>query len=111
MRTPLRRERLINWQVVGPTIGYALTAVAIVAAVVHFTHQSEPVAGSPTDAVRSTPDDGLARELAHCQEIGARAENDLKCITAWAENRRRFFNGSSTEAPPVTAKTGEAVQP
>ncbi|MDR3387283.1 MAG: putative entry exclusion protein TrbK-alt [Rudaea sp.] len=116
MRTAFRKGRLINWHFVGPVIGYALTAVAIVATVVHVTHRSEQFAGSPPDAVHLTSNDRLARELARCQAVGARAENDSDCITAWAENRRRFFNDGATTTHPASAlaaraKSGEAALP
>ena len=116
MRTPFRKGRFINWHFVGPVIGYVAVAVAIVAAAFHVTHRSEPVAVSPTVDFHLTSNDRLARELAHCQTVGARAENDSDCITAWAENRRRFFNDGATTTHPASAlaapaKSGEAALP
>jgi conjugative transfer region protein TrbK len=32
--------------------------------------------------------------MARCQTLGMAAENDAACQSAWAENRRRFFNDS-----------------
>ncbi|MGK7755180.1 putative entry exclusion protein TrbK-alt [Roseovarius sp. C03] len=50
-----------------------------------------------TAPVAATPDDPLRAELARCRTL---APDDLKtdtaCREAWAENRRRFFDG----APP-----------
>jgi len=111
MRSPIAKRRVINWHFVRPVIGYALTVVAMIVAVFHFIHHSGRVAAPPTNAIQLTSNDGLAHELARCQAIGARAENDPNCITAWAENRRRFFNGGSTETRPAAAKSDKAVQP
>lgn len=113
MRSPIAKRRVINWYFVGPVLGYVATAVVIVAAVVHFVHHSGRVTVSPANAVHLTSNDGLTRELAHCQAIGARAANDTACIAAWAENRRRFFGGGSAVAHPPVAPTQseQAAQP
>jgi conjugative transfer region protein TrbK len=111
MRSPIAKRRVINWYFVGPVIGYVLTAVAIVAAVIYFAHHYRRSAAPYARAVYITSIDGLARELTRCQAIGARAANEPDCIAAWAANRRRFFNGGSTETRPAAAKSGEAAQP
>jgi conjugative transfer region protein TrbK len=102
MRAPFITWRVINWYFVVPVIGYVATAIAIVVAVVHIAHHAGRVAVTPTNAVHMSQNDGLTRELAHCQATGTRAGNDPDCIAAWAENRRRFFSGSTT-AHPATA--------
>jgi conjugative transfer region protein TrbK len=49
----------------------------------------EPPAGAAT----ASPDgDPLRAELVRCQGIGAAGANDLDCLRAWAENRRRFLS-------------------
>lgn len=47
--------------------------------------------------VAATPDDPLRAELARCRTLTPeQIEADTACRAAWAENRRRFFDG----APP-----------
>ena len=115
MRAPFITWRVINWYFVVPVIGYVATAIAIVVAVVHIAHHAGRVVVMPVNAVHLSPNDGLTRELAHCQTIGARATNDSTCIAAWAENRRRFFSGSTTAhpaaAPAAPAKSRGLSQP
>jgi conjugative transfer region protein TrbK len=115
MRAPFITWRFINWYFVVPVIGYVATAIAIVVAVVHIAHHAGRGAVTPTNAVHISPNDGLARELAHCQTIGARAANDPDCNASWAENRRRFFSGSTTAhpaaAPATRAKSRGLSQP
>ncbi|VVT24796.1 putative entry exclusion protein TrbK-alt [Rhizobium sp. EC-SD404] len=44
--------------------------------------------------VSVTPDDPLRTELARCRALAPEAlETDTACRAAWAENRRRFFDG------------------
>ena len=116
MRSPIAKRRVINWYFLGPVIGYIVTAIALVAAVVHFAHHRGRLALPPASAMQRTPNDALAHEIAHCQAMGAEAANDTDCIAAWAENRRRFFSGDSTAAhlaaaPTAPAKSGKASQP
>lgn len=116
MRIPIAKPRVVNWYFVGPVIGTIVTAIAIVAVLVHFTHHSGRIASPPASAMQRTSSDGLARELAHCQAMGAEAANDTDCIAAWAENRRRFFSGDSTAThlaavPATSAKSAKASQP
>ena len=115
MRAPFTTRRVINWYFVVPVIGYVATAIAIVVAVVHIAHHAGRADAPHVNAVHLTSNDGLARELAHCQTIGAPATNDSACIAAWAENRRRFFSGSITAhpaaAPATRAKSKGLSQP
>lgn len=47
--------------------------------------------------VAATPDDPLRAELARCRTLTPEdLATDAACREAWAENRRRFFDG----APP-----------
>jgi conjugative transfer region protein TrbK len=88
----------------GRAIGFALIALAIVAAAVHFRYDAEPArAPLPAPSIAS---DALARELARCQAIGMAAEEDAACKAAWAENRRRFFASPPAE-PASSAPTSE----
>ena len=115
MRAPFTTRRVINWYFVVPVIGYVATAIAIVVAVVHIVHHAGRGAVRHNNTIHISPDDGLARELAHCQTIGAPGTNDSTCIAAWAENRRRFFSGLTTAhpaaAPATRAKSRGLSQP
>jgi conjugative transfer region protein TrbK len=86
------RGRILNVPAIGRAAGCLLVAAAIVAAAVQFHHQRPPHA-LPTSSLTSRPDP-LAAAMARCQMLGMAAENDAACQSAWAENRRRFFNDS-----------------
>jgi conjugative transfer region protein TrbK len=94
------------------TIGAAIAiAIAIAMAAAVHAWRGDPVANDRAAAaaasVAALSPDPLARELAHCREIGSAAQNDAACKAAWAENRRRFF------APlwnrPAIPKAGSAT--
>jgi conjugative transfer region protein TrbK len=94
------RGKLLNLPAIGRAVGFALFAIAIVAAALHF-RQSEPrvqaAHGNP-----STASDPLMDELKRCQLIANAAKDDADCEAAWAESSRRFFTYSptpSTSAP------------
>jgi conjugative transfer region protein TrbK len=84
---------------VARTVGYAAVAAAIVAAALHIRHDGASIAVLP--AMQAADADSLARELAHCREIGMAADDDPACIEAWAENRRRFFTYGRPGSAPV----------
>jgi conjugative transfer region protein TrbK len=93
------RGRLLNLPAIARAIGFALVAVAIVAATLHFREAPSrlPVhAPSPAAAIDPLPD-----ELKRCQVLAAQAKDDAACEAAWAESRRRFF----TYQPPSDATT------
>jgi conjugative transfer region protein TrbK len=84
------RGQFFNVPAVGRAAGCVLVAAAIIAAAVQF-HRHGASSALPTSSVASRPDP-LAAAMARCQALGMAAENDAACQTAWAENRRRFFN-------------------
>jgi conjugative transfer region protein TrbK len=99
------RGRLLNIPAIGRALGFALVAVAIVAAAAHFAHDARSARPRPADA--SVPTDLLASEMLRCQALAMAAKDDTACEAAWAENRRRFF----TYRPPASAATAPAAPP
>jgi conjugative transfer region protein TrbK len=83
----------------GWVVGTTALSTALVAAIVHFEH-SAPFPHSQS-AVTPLKDDALARELAHCQQIGSAVKGDARCDAAWAENRRRFFSYGPAHPTPA----------
>jgi conjugative transfer region protein TrbK len=93
------RGRLLNLPAIARAMGFALVAVGIVAATLHFREAPSrlPVhSPSPTATI-----DPLSEELKRCQVLAAQAKDDAACEAAWAESRRRFF----TYQPPSNATT------
>jgi conjugative transfer region protein TrbK len=86
------RGQVLNVPAIGRAAGCLLVAAAIIAAAVQF-HRQAPPRPLPTSSAASRPDP-LAAAMARCQTLGMAAENDAACQSAWAENRRRFFNDS-----------------
>ena len=83
------RGRLLNLPAIARAIGFALVAVAIVAATLHFREApSRLPVHTPSPAPTIDP---LAGELRRCQVLAAQAKDDAACEAAWAESRRRFF--------------------
>jgi conjugative transfer region protein TrbK len=86
------RGKLLNLPAIGRALGFALVAVAIVVAALHF-RRSEPRVQAPH--VNSTAaSDPLTDELKWCQLVANAAKDDADCEAAWAESRRRFFTYS-----------------
>jgi conjugative transfer region protein TrbK len=99
------RGRLLNIPAIGRALGFALVAVAIVAAAAHFAHDARSARPRPADA--SAPTDLLASEMLRCQALAMAAKDDTACEAAWAENRRRFF----TYRPAPSAATAPDAAP
>ena len=93
------RGRLPNLPAIARAIAFALVAVAIVAATLHFREApSRLPVRTPGPAATIDP---LSEELKRCQVLAAQAKDDAACEAAWAESRRRFF----TYQPPSDATT------
>ncbi len=90
----------------GLFLGYAAAGTGIVATLVHFAHEAN-LAGR-VGAILTPDKDGLARELARCQQMGIGASDDPRCQAAWAENRRRFFDYGSAVSTPQSAPRAPA---
>ncbi len=102
------RGRLLNLPAIARAIGFALVAVAIVAATLHFREApSHLPVRAPGPAATIDP---LSEELKRCQILAAQAKDDAACEAAWAESRRRFFTyqpapnaAVAPDAPPKSS--------
>jgi conjugative transfer region protein TrbK len=95
------RARLRHLPAIARATAFAVVAIAMIAATLHFHAQSSRVGIQRTKA--ATTGDPLAAELKRCQLIAEEAKDDQACEAAWAQNRRRFF----TYAPSA----GHAARP
>jgi conjugative transfer region protein TrbK len=97
------RGRFLNLPAIARAVGFALVAVAIVAATLHFREAPSRLpdhAASP-----ATTSDPLSDELKRCRLLASEAKDDADCEAAWAESRRRFFTYQppSTTTPPAAS--------
>jgi conjugative transfer region protein TrbK len=97
------RARLFHLPAIARSVGFALVAIAMVAAALHFRATSSRIGVQAPKP--STTDDPLAAELKRCQLIAEQAKDNPGCEAAWAENRRRFFTYAPASSPAVPAKT------
>ena len=97
------RGRLLNLPAVARAVGFALVAIAIVAATLQFREApSRPRDQAASPAATSDP---LSDELKRCQLLASEAKDDAACEAAWAESRRRFF----IYQPPSDATTSSSA--
>lgn len=89
--------RLLNLPAVARALGFAVVAIAIVAAALHF--RTPPRRIEPRSADAPTSPDPLAEELKRCQLIADQAKDDPACEAAWAKSRRRFLTYPPASAP------------
>jgi conjugative transfer region protein TrbK len=100
------RGRFLNMPAVMRAAGFALIAIAIVAATLHF--RAAPSRLTDHAASSAATSDPLSDELKRCQVLAAQAMDDADCEAAWAESRRRFFTyqpPSTPASPAASAKT------
>ena len=83
------RARLRHLPAIARVTGFAVVAIAMITAILHFHGQSSRVGAQRAKAAIVT--DPLASELKQCELIAEEAKDDPACEAAWAENRRRFF--------------------
>ncbi|MBN9564000.1 MAG: putative entry exclusion protein TrbK-alt [Alphaproteobacteria bacterium] len=97
------RPRFLNLPAIARAVGFAVVAVAIVAATLHF--REAPLRSPDPAASPAATSDPLSDELKRCQVLAAQAKDDADCEAAWAENRRRFFTyrPPSTTTPPAAS--------
>ena len=97
------RGRLLNLPAIARAVGFALVAIAIIAATLHF--REAPLRSPDHAASSAATSDPLSDELKRCQVLAAQAKDDADCEAAWAESRRRFFTYQppSTTAPPAAS--------
>lgn len=86
-----------------------VVAVALTATAVEIAREEEPVI--PASSVR--PAEHLAFgplriELTRCQALGEAAAREPMCLSAWAENRRRFLG---IETGPTARRPDASVMP
>jgi conjugative transfer region protein TrbK len=97
------RARSLLLPAIARATAFAVVAIAMIAAVLHFHAQSSRVGIPRTKA--ATTGDPLPAELKRCELIAEEAKDDPACEAAWAENRRRFFTYAPSPgraAPPKT---------
>jgi conjugative transfer region protein TrbK len=99
------RGRLLTMPAIGRAAGFALVAIAIVAAALHFRTSESHVQGLNVRPAAAF--DPLTAELQRCQALATQAKDDAACEAAWAESRRRFF----TYPPAANAATAPAASP
>ena len=99
------RGRLLNLPAIARAVGFALVAVAIVAATLHFRQDAQRFQGSRVSPGAAS--DPLTEELQRCQALAAQAKDDEACEAAWAESRRRFL----TYPPAPSAASQPAASP
>jgi len=103
------RGRLLNLPAVAKASGFALVAVAIAVAALHFWASGPRGQGLHESA--ATPSNHLTEELRRCQGLATQAKDDAACEAAWAESRRRFFTYQPTPgaaaAPAAAPKSSD----
>ena len=105
------RVRSLELPVLGRALGLVAIALLVVLAAIRV-HRGESFAPTlpPSPSLSSDP---FARELARCRAIGLTAADDADCKAAWAENRRRFFGSSESDAAatPQKSETTSVTKP
>jgi len=97
------RARLLHLPAIARAVGFALVAIAMIAAALHFRAPSSRIGVQQPKS--SVMDDPLAAELKRCQLIAEQAKDDAACEAAWGENRRHFFTYAPATSPTAPAKS------
>ena len=100
------RGRLLNLPAIARAVSFALVAIAIIAATLHF--REAPLRSPDHAASSAATSDPLSDELKRCQVLAGQAKDDADCEAAWAESRRRFFTYQpprTTASPAASAKS------
>lgn len=97
------QNRLLHLPAIARAVGFALVAIAMIAAALHFRASPSRISAQPQ--ARAAALDPLAAELKRCELIAEQAKDDPACEAAWAENRRRFFTYAPASSPAAPAKT------
>lgn len=74
-------------------LAVVLIAIAITATAIGMARNNEPAASDPVLPVGADAPgtDPMRNGLLRCQAMGEAAIRDAGCLSAWAENRRRFL--------------------
>ena len=82
-------------------------AIAITMTAIEMSRAPEQPREEPVAEVELAATDPLLAELRRCQGLGATGAQDRDCLAAWAENRRRFFDGSARTIAPADSAPAE----
>ena len=77
-------------------------AIAITMTAIEMSRAPDPMREEPVAEAEPAAADPLLAELRRCQALGVAGAGDRACLAAWAENRRRFFDGPTQTAVPHT---------
>ena len=97
------RARVLHFSAIARATAFALVAIAMIAAALHFHAQSSRAGIERTKV--ATGADPLSAELRRCELIAEEAKDDPACEAAWAENRRRFFTYAPSPGHAAQSKT------
>jgi conjugative transfer region protein TrbK len=97
------RARSLHLPAIARATAFALVAITMIAAVLHFHGQSSRVGTQRAKAASEA--DQLAAELRRCELIAEEAKDVPACEAAWAENRRRFFTYAPSPGRAAQSKT------
>jgi conjugative transfer region protein TrbK len=97
------RVHSLETRAFGRGLGLIAIALLVIMAALRI-HRGESFTPSAPPAP-SLSADPLGRELARCRAIGLAAADDANCKAAWAENRRRFFGSSASDAASTPQKS------
>ncbi|GAA5055091.1 MULTISPECIES: putative entry exclusion protein TrbK-alt [Sphingomonadales] len=76
-------------------------AIAVTMTAIEMSRAPEQPREEPVSEIERAGTDPLLAELRRCQGLGATGAEDRDCLAAWAENRRRFFDGSARTIAPA----------
>jgi conjugative transfer region protein TrbK len=80
----------------------AFVSLAIAASAIEMNRKEDAAVVFAATAKFQPGPDPLAAELGRCSGLGEAGPRDPSCLTAWAENRRRFLGGESASAQTIT---------
>ncbi len=89
----------------GPTakklIALILIGVILAGAAAWMVTADQPTSPERRSAASLVAADPLRAEFARCQGLGEAGAHDPACLSAWAENRRRFLAPDRRTATPT----------
>ena len=81
-------------------IALILVGVILAAAAAWMATQDRSAPATPVASESSVAPDPLKSEFERCQLLGEAGAHDPACLSAWAENRRRFLAPDRRPAAP-----------
>ena len=82
-------------------------AIAITMTAIEMSRAPDPMREEPVAEAEPAAADPLLAELRRCQALGVAGAGDRACLAAWAENRRRFFDGGLESVTSADAAQNE----